>query len=109
MASCCETVTCGCGTQEDLTGFVPASELNTLAFNADRCVNCGMCSAVCPHAVFVKHNGRIDLADRSACMECGACQRNCPFDAVTVDSGVGCAAALMVQAVTKKKQPSCGA
>jgi Fe-S-cluster-containing hydrogenase component 2 len=37
-------------------------------------------------------------------MECGACRIHCPFGAVTVESGVGCAAALMVQAVTKKKQ-----
>jgi hypothetical protein len=41
-------------------------------------------------------------------MECGACQLNCPFDAVTVDSGVGCAAAMMWAAVTGKELPSCG-
>ena len=54
------------------------------------------------------HHGEVNLANRSACMECGACQINCAVEAVTVDSGVGCAPALMLQAVTKKKQPSCG-
>jgi hypothetical protein len=28
-------------------------------------------------------------------MECGACRRNCAFDAIAVDSGVGCAAAII--------------
>ncbi|MHC4610731.1 MAG: mercury methylation ferredoxin HgcB [Planctomycetota bacterium] len=82
-------------------------EENTLYFDRELCTDCGMCIRVCPHEVFAQHNGQVRLADRSACMECGACQMNCPFDAVTVDSGVGCAAALMYQAVMKKKQPSC--
>jgi len=28
-------------------------------------------------------------------MECGACATNCPTEAITVQSGVGCAAALI--------------
>ena len=82
-------------------------EENTLRFDRELCTDCGICIQVCPHEVFAQHNGHVSPADRSACMECGACQMNCPFEAVTVDSGVGCAAALMYQAVTKKKQPSC--
>jgi ferredoxin len=83
-------------------------EENTLHFDRDSCTDCGMCIQVCPHEVFAKESGEVRLTSPAACMECGACQLNCPFDAVTVDSGVGCAAALMWQAVTKKKQPSCG-
>jgi MinD superfamily P-loop ATPase len=83
-------------------------EENTLRFERELCTDCGMCILVCPHEVFSQRNGEVLLAKPTACMECGACQLNCPFDAVTVDSGVGCAAALMYQAVTKKKDPVCG-
>jgi hypothetical protein len=43
-------------------------------------------------------------------MECGACQLNCPTSAIAVDSGVGCAAAMIVAALTGKKEcaASCG-
>jgi len=83
-------------------------EENTLQFDRELCTDCGMCIEVCPHEVFAQRDGAVLLVEPTACMECGACQSNCPFDAVTVDSGVGCAAALMYQAVTKKKQPACG-
>jgi NAD-dependent dihydropyrimidine dehydrogenase PreA subunit len=80
---------------------------NTLQFDRELCTDCGMCVQVCPHEVFTKRNGEITMDRPAACMECGACQLNCPFDAITVDSGVGCAAAMMWQAVTKKKEPTC--
>ena len=82
-------------------------EHNTLRFDRALCTDCGMCLQVCPHGVFGHCDGKVRLVHRSACMECGACQVNCPFGAVTVDSGVGCAAAMMLQAVTRKKQPAC--
>ena len=81
---------------------------NTLRFDRDLCTDCGMCLEVCPQAVFVQDQGEVRPAHPSACMECGACQTNCAFGALTVERGVGCAAALMYQAVTKKKQPACG-
>ncbi len=83
-------------------------EENTLRFHRELCTDCGNCTRVCPHEVFTQHNGAVALTNPSSCMECGACQLNCPFDAVTVDSGVGCAAAMMWQAVTGKQLPSCG-
>ena len=81
---------------------------NTLRFDRELCTDCGMCVEVCPHEVFVQDHGEVSLANPSVCMECGACRTNCAFGALTVESGVGCAAALMYQAVTKKKQPTCG-
>lgn len=80
----------------------------TLEYKPEMCVNCGMCSIVCPHAVFEANDRAAQLVRPEACMECGACQRNCPSGAVTVDSGVGCAAAMIRAALSGKKEVSCG-
>jgi NAD-dependent dihydropyrimidine dehydrogenase PreA subunit len=81
---------------------------NTLEFFPALCTGCGICVDVCPHAVFTQ-NGRTVTLDRpSACMECGACQLNCPFNAIKVESGVGCAAAMFRAALLKQKDPTCG-
>jgi ferredoxin len=80
---------------------------NTLLYEPSRCIGCGMCSAVCPHAVFAQSNHVAELSHPEACMECGACQRNCPTEAISVQSGVGCAAA-MIRAALTGKAPSCG-
>jgi NAD-dependent dihydropyrimidine dehydrogenase PreA subunit len=81
---------------------------NTLQFSPERCTNCGMCITVCPHGVFAPGNGVVQLVRREACMECGACQMNCPVDAIMVESGVGCAAAMIKAALTGNKEPTCG-
>jgi len=81
---------------------------NTLRYNPELCSNCGMCSSVCPHGVFAPNGDAARLVRPEACMECGACQLNCPTDAITVDSGVGCAAAMMYAALTGKKEVTCG-
>lgn len=64
-------------------------QTNTLKFNSAACNGCGMCYAVCPHAVFSRNGRTITLAHPENCMECGACQRNCPTNAIAVNSGVG--------------------
>jgi len=85
-----------------------ASTLNTLQYRSELCVGCGMCSVVCPHGVFANHTGYVaQLVRPEACMECGACQLNCPTDAIMVDSGVGCAAAMMFAALTGEKEAAC--
>jgi ferredoxin len=112
MSGCCET-TCACGSSVTPDeSFVPVSTLNTLSFKAQLCINCGMCSIVCPHGVFVPGvatMGRavVAIVDGDACMECGACQRNCPTGALLVDSGVGCAAAMIHAALTGASEPTC--
>ena len=68
----------------------------TLSLNEEKCIGCGMCIDVCPHAVIgMNGSDRAWIQDRDACMECGACSRNCPTEAVSVQAGVGCAAAVI--------------
>lgn len=81
---------------------------NTLQYSPQLCTGCGMCWTVCPHAVFESGDRVAVLVNPEACMECGACQLNCPADAIKVDSGVGCATAMMLAALTGKKKPTCG-
>ena len=79
----------------------------TLQYDADKCTGCGMCLSVCPHRVFAPHEGKVRITDRDLCMECGACARNCPFEAIDVQQGVGCAAAILMGLLTGS-EPSCG-
>jgi NAD-dependent dihydropyrimidine dehydrogenase PreA subunit len=81
---------------------------NTLQYDSERCINCGLCSVVCPHGVFASGDAMAELVRREACMECGACQLNCPVEAIMVESGVGCATAMIRAALTGKKEPVCG-
>jgi NAD-dependent dihydropyrimidine dehydrogenase PreA subunit len=67
----------------------------TLELDVDKCVGCGMCTLVCPHSVFEMGDSKAAVVDQDACMECGACSRNCPVEAISVRSGVGCAAAVL--------------
>jgi len=109
MTSCNETTTPR-DTVSVPVGFIALSNRNTLAFNADVCINCGMCSAVCPHSVFApgaRGTRRVQIVRADACMECGACMLNCPTGALFVDSGVGCAAAMINAALRGSKEPTC--
>ncbi|MGA9348121.1 MAG: mercury methylation ferredoxin HgcB [Anaerolineae bacterium] len=84
------------------------SVVNTLQYDPELCIGCELCSIVCPHAVFAMNGHVAQLVRLEACMECGACQLNCPTGAITVESGVGCAAAMIYAALTGKKEPTCG-
>jgi NAD-dependent dihydropyrimidine dehydrogenase PreA subunit len=85
-----------------------AYQTNTLSYHPDQCIGCGVCVDVCPHAVFSMNGRKAVLVSQAACMECGACQVNCPTGAITVESGVGCAAAMIRAALKGEKEPSCG-
>ena len=67
----------------------------TLEFDVEKCTGCQFCTWVCPHGVFVMEGARAKVVDRGACMECGACALNCAFDAIHVQRGTGCAAAII--------------
>jgi NAD-dependent dihydropyrimidine dehydrogenase PreA subunit len=79
----------------------------TLTLDRDKCMGCGTCLLVCPHAVLSLTNGKIEIANRDGCMECGACARNCPAEALTVRSGVGCAAAVINAKLGRKGACCC--
>ncbi len=78
----------------------------TLKLDGEKCIGCGMCLIVCPHAVLSLTNGKVEVVNRDACMECGACAQNCPVNALSVRSGVGCAAAV-INSVLGRNSTSC--
>lgn len=90
--------------------MVSVSTINSLRFDQDACTGCGMCVNVCPHGVFAQSGAVVRVVRGDACMECGACQVNCAFDAVKVDSGVGCAASMILAALRGKPmaEATCG-
>ena len=67
----------------------------TLELDVAKCVGCERCTEVCPHGVFAIEDRKVRLVDLDSCMECGACAVNCPTDALSVEAGVGCAAAVI--------------
>ncbi len=81
-------------------------EVVTLALEREKCTGCGLCVKVCPQGVFEQEGAKVSVADRNACMECGACALNCPADAISVQSGVGCVAAVILGAL-RGTEPSC--
>ncbi len=82
----------------------------SLELDSLHCTGCGACVDVCPHAVLVigeraacddeddtpSSDEVARIVNRAACMECGACAKNCPVRAIKVESGVGCAQAIIL-------------
>jgi len=67
----------------------------SLKLDEKKCVGCGMCLTVCPHAVFRLNEKHASIKNLDFCMECGACAQNCIASAIYVKTGVGCAAAVI--------------
>ena len=84
-----------------------AYAINTLQYDQSLCIGCGVCVDVCPHAAFEMRGRLAYLINQQACMECGACQLNCPTDAIRVESGVGCANAMIRAALLGQKEETC--
>lgn len=80
---------------------------NTLLLNEEKCIGCGKCLEVCPHSVFSLEGRKARIIGKRYCMECGACMKNCPVEAINVEAGVGCAAAV-IQGILTGSEPACG-
>ncbi|MBN2042139.1 MAG: 4Fe-4S binding protein [Spirochaetes bacterium] len=72
-----------------------------------KCPGCGRCVEVCPHNVFELKDKKVQILNRDACMECGACEMNCAYGVLEVNSGVGCASAI-IYGIIKRTEPVCG-
>ena len=84
----------------------------TLNLDETKCTGCGMCMDACPHEVFKMKSEEmrgknVMIQNRDACMECGACSMNCPADAISVNSGVGCATAVINQMLGRNGGECC--
>jgi ferredoxin len=80
--------------------------VTTIRLDEKACNGCEMCLDVCPHPVFVRHDGRVQVGAPDACMECGACVVNCPEDALSVNPGTGCVIAIL-KGWIRGSDPSC--
>ncbi len=83
------------------------SNVVTLMYDSEKCKGCKKCLEVCPRGVFGFFDKKAYIIDRDLCIECGACENNCEFGALKVDTGVGCAAAL-INSIFTGKEPDCG-
>jgi len=82
-------------------------DVATLKLDREKCIGCGRCAEVCPHAVFVIEERKSRIVDLDSCMECGACAMNCPVEALDVKSGVGCATGIL-NAILGRGGECCG-
>lgn len=81
----------------------------TLDLNEEKCFGCGKCSQVCPQAVISANGaGSAWIQHRDACMEYGVCSRNCPTVVFSVQTGVGCATAVINSMLGRSDAPCCG-
>ncbi len=81
-------------------------DVASIEFSPEECTGCWRCIEVCPRGVFEMNDKKAVITDRNLCMECGACANNCESGAIKVDSGVGCAYALITSKITGG-EPSC--
>ena len=78
----------------------------SLSLDTEMCNGCGRCTEVCPHNVLDMMEKKAIIMKRDLCIECGACALNCHTNAISVDPGVGCAAAIIYGWLTGS-EPSC--
>ncbi len=85
------------------------TNIKTLKLETTKCTGCNICVQVCPHDVFEMNDTakKVEIINLDSCMECGACKLNCQFNALDVESGVGCVAAV-INGFIRNSEPNCG-
>lgn len=86
--------------------LVYLTDVVTLQLCSSTCNGCGMCVIVCPREVFELSDGKARIINLDYCMECGACALNCKPGAISVRSGVGCAAGI-ISGILNNTEPTC--
>lgn len=81
-------------------------DVASIQLDPERCNGCRLCLIVCPRNVLEMIGRKAHIARRDKCIECGACMMNCSEDAITVKSGVGCAAGV-INGILRGTEPSC--
>ena len=89
-----------------MTELTYLKNVNTLQLDSEKCNGCAMCTIVCPHAVLTMKEKKAHIERKDHCMECGACAMNCSTGALTVKSGVGCAAGV-INGLLRGTEPTC--
>ncbi|HLP74932.1 MAG TPA: mercury methylation ferredoxin HgcB [Bacteroidales bacterium] len=89
-----------------MNGFIYLPDVVTLSLCEQTCNGCGICVKVCPHEVFEISGKKAHIIRKDHCMECGACAINCQTGAISVRSGVGCAAGI-INGILRNTEPTC--
>ena len=89
-----------------MNGLVYLKNVVTLELDVTKCNGCRMCTIVCPHDVFLIKDRKAFIGKKDLCMECGACEKNCSEGAISVRSGVGCAAGI-INGILRGGEPTC--
>lgn len=90
-----------------MKNFVYLTSDISLFLDETKCSGCSMCINVCPHNVFEIECKKAIIKNLKYCMECGACSMNCPEQAISVKTGVGCAAAVISGMLGKTSSDCC--
>ena len=73
--------------RRDSLGVWPKTE-RVIAFDAERCIGCALCTRRCHFGVFEKRDGAI-AAQTERCVGCGVCATMCPGKALTLQRRAG--------------------
>jgi nitroreductase/NAD-dependent dihydropyrimidine dehydrogenase PreA subunit len=55
--------------------------MGKIEIDAQKCISCGECAAVCP-SIFIPEEGKIHIVDEEHCLLCGHCLAICPVEAI---------------------------